>query len=139
LPIDVVDMIQLAHEQPGRHVLLSTPRMYAWLHVYPNPGDHDDLHCHNADQTFSCIEGECTMRFPNKEPAVLKPGTVALITGGSFYQLENSGPGPMVLMGTRSGPSGSVAHINYETRRDIGRGGPRGPASMKVYRHALGG
>jgi len=26
----------------------------------------------------------------------------ALITGGSFYQLENTGQGPMILMGHRS-------------------------------------
>ena len=62
----------------------------------------------------------------------MKPGTVALITGGSFYQLENTGEGPMVLMGNRSGPSdGSNVHINYETREDIGRtadgGRPRMP------------
>jgi hypothetical protein len=43
----------------------------------------------------------------------------ALITGGSFYQLENTGPGPMVLMGNRSGPSEDIQHINYELRKDI--------------------
>jgi hypothetical protein len=44
---------------------------------------------------------------------------VATITGGSFYQLENTGPGAMVLMGNRSGPSDAIKHINYELRRDL--------------------
>jgi hypothetical protein len=43
----------------------------------------------------------------------------ALITGGSFYQLENSGDGPMVMMGNRSGASEAIQHINYELRKDI--------------------
>jgi len=33
--------------------------------------------------------------------------------------LENSGAGPMVLMGNRSGPSEAIQHINYELRKDI--------------------
>ncbi len=83
------------------------------------PGDKDDMHCHNADQTFYVIDGECTMHFPDGGKAVMKPGMVATITGGSFYQLENTGAGPMVLMGNRSGPSEAIQHINYELRKDI--------------------
>ena len=49
----------------------------------------------------------------------MKPGMAALITGGSFYQLENTGNGPMVLMGNHSGPSEDIQHINYELRKDI--------------------
>jgi hypothetical protein len=44
---------------------------------------------------------------------------VATITGESFYQLENSGDGPMIMMGNRSGPSEEIQHINYELRKDI--------------------
>src|SRR5438128_11284282 len=71
---------------------------------YPNPGNKDDMHCHNADQTFYVIEGECTMRFPDGGKAVMNPGMAALITG---------------LMGNRSGPSEDIQHINYELRKDI--------------------
>ena len=77
------------------------------------------MHCHNADQTFYVIEGECTMRFPDGGKAVLKPGMIATIEGGSFYQLENTGDIPMVMVGTRSGPSEAIQHINYELRKDI--------------------
>jgi len=125
--VEIVDMVKLAHKEKRRKVVMNSPRLHAWVHYYPNPGDKDDMHCHNADQTFYVIEGECTMHFPDAGKAVLKPGMVALITGGSFYQLENTGNGPMVLMGNRSGPQEKIKHINYETREDIihlYRGGP---------------
>ena len=43
----------------------------------------------------------------------------ALIGGGSFYQLENTGRGPMVLMGNRSGPEDDIKIIDYVTRKDV--------------------
>jgi hypothetical protein len=43
----------------------------------------------------------------------------ALIEGGSFYRLENTGDGPMVMMGTRTGPNSANTHINYETGKDF--------------------
>jgi hypothetical protein len=67
------------------------------------------------------------MHFPDGGKAVLRPGMVATIQGGSFYQLENTGNIPMVLMGNRSGPQDAIKHINYETRKDIKhyfQGGP---------------
>ncbi|HWO43661.1 MAG TPA: cupin domain-containing protein [Candidatus Eisenbacteria bacterium] len=117
--VEIIDLIQLAHQEKRRKVIFNTPRYHAWVHYYPNPGDKDDMHCHNADQTFYVIEGQCTMHFPDGGQAVMKPGMVATITGGSFYQLENSGDGPMILMGNRSGPSEAIQHINYELRKDI--------------------
>jgi mannose-6-phosphate isomerase-like protein (cupin superfamily) len=121
MSIEIADLIKEGREKQKRRVLINTPRFHAWLHVYPNPGDHDDMHCHNADQTFYVIDGECTMHFPDGGKAVLKPGMAALIHGGSFYQLENSGKGPMIMMGNRSGPQEAIQHINYETRKDTPR------------------
>src|SRR5687767_12960510 len=117
--VEIIDMLQLAHQQKRRKVVFNTPRLHAWVHYYPNPGERDDMHCHNADQTFYVIEGECTMHFPDGGKAVMKPGMAATITGGSFYQLENTGTGAMVLMGNRSGPSEAIQHINFELRQDI--------------------
>ena len=119
MPIEVMDMVQMAHKEGKRKVIFNTKKFHAWLHVYPKPGDRDDMHCHNADQTFYVIDGECTMHFPDGGKAVLGPGMVATITGGSFYQLENTGTGAMVLMGNSSGPSEAIQHINYELRKDI--------------------
>ncbi|MGY9004773.1 MAG: hypothetical protein ACKVJQ_01545, partial [Alphaproteobacteria bacterium] len=54
-----------------------------------------------------------------KGSAELNPGMVALIEGGTFYQLENIGDGPMVLMGTRTGPNSANQHINFDTKTDM--------------------
>ncbi|MGH7845337.1 MAG: cupin domain-containing protein [Candidatus Binatia bacterium] len=119
MPIEIHNLVEMAQRDKKRKKIFNTPRFHAWLHVYPRPGDKDDMHCHNADQTFYVIDGECTMHFPDGGKAVLKPGMAATITGGSFYQLENTGPDAMVLMGNRSGPSEDIKHINYELRRDL--------------------
>ena len=119
MAIEFIDMVRAARAEGMRKVIFNTNRLHAWLHVYPEPGDQDDMHCHNADQTFYVIEGECTMHFPDGGKSVLTPGMVATITGGSFYQLENTGTGAMVLMGNRSGPTENIQHINYELRKDI--------------------
>ena len=103
--IQVINPKDIALREKKRTVVMNTRKLHAWVHYYPNPGDKDDMHCHNADQTFYVIDGECTMHFPDGGKAVMKPGMVATITGGSFYQLENTGTGAMVLMGNRSGPS----------------------------------
>ncbi len=107
------------HENQKREVIHSTPRFHTWLHCYLNPGDKDDMHCHDGDQTFFLLEGECTMHFPDGGKSVMKPGMIALITGGDFYQLENTGDGPMYLIGHRSGSYEKTKHINYELRKDI--------------------
>jgi mannose-6-phosphate isomerase-like protein (cupin superfamily) len=90
MSVDVINLVDLAHQEKRRKNIFNTPRFHAWMHYY-KPGQKDEMHCHNADQTFYVIEGECTMRFPDGGQVVLKPGQAALITGGSFYQLENAG------------------------------------------------
>src|SRR5258708_30248591 len=113
--IQVIDPKEVALREKKRTVVMNTRKMQAWVQYYPNPGDHDELHCHNEDQVFTCFEGECTMRFPDGTSSVLKPGMAALITGGSFYQLENTGQGHMIMMGHRSGNQDDVMIIGYGT------------------------
>jgi mannose-6-phosphate isomerase-like protein (cupin superfamily) len=119
MAIDIINVGEIAHAEKKRTKVFTTRKMHAWVHYYPNPGDHDDMHCHNADQTFICFEGQCTMHFPDGGKAVLNPGMAALIHGGSFYQLENSGDGPMVMMGNRSGHQDDVMIIDHKTRKDV--------------------
>jgi mannose-6-phosphate isomerase-like protein (cupin superfamily) len=125
--IEIVDMVGLAHKEKRRKNIFNTPRFHAWMHYYPREKS-DEMHCHNADQTFYVIEGECTMSFPDGGRAVLKPGMAALITGGSFYRLENTGDGPMILMGNRSGPAEKIQIIDYVTRKDVGPNTPQANA-----------
>jgi uncharacterized cupin superfamily protein len=119
MSIQIIVPKEIAEREKKRTVVMNTRKLHAWVHYYPNPGDHDELHCHNEDQVFMCIDGECTMRFPDGNASVLKPGMAALITGGSFYQLVNSGDKPMILMGQRSGNQDNVKIIDYVTRKDI--------------------
>jgi len=89
------------------------------------PGAHDEMHCHNEDQTFIILEGECTMKFPDGGESVLKPGMMATITGGSFYQLNNLTDAPLVMIGNRSGSQNTTLKIDYETRKPLNEGGFR--------------
>ncbi|MCL6593010.1 MAG: cupin domain-containing protein [Alicyclobacillus sp.] len=120
--IKAVNLVEMA-QQPGkrRRVLMNGPRFHTWLHIY-QPGDSDEMHCHNADQTFTCISGECTMNLDNGETLVLKPGMVALIPGGSFYQLVNNGSENMILLGARAISDEASLKIDYETRKNINEG-----------------
>lgn len=120
MSIEIINLHDKAKEEKRRRTVFDTPRFHAWMHYY-EPGQKDGMHCHNADQTFYVIEGECTMHFPDGGKSVLKPGMAALITGGSFYQLENSGADPMIMMGNRSGPAEKIQIIDYATRKDIRR------------------
>ncbi len=128
MKIKAVDLIELAN-RPGRKriVLMNGPKFHTWLHAYPNPGDRDEKHCHNADQTFYCIEGQCTLYLEDDTPLVLNPGMIALIPGGSFYWLENTGEGQMVLLGSRALSVEASLKIDYETREDINKGKDKGP------------
>ena len=120
--IQVINPKEIALREKKRTVVMNTRKLHSWVHYYPNPGDHDELHCHNEDQVFTCFEGQCTMRFPDGGSEVLNPGMAALITGGSFYQLVNTGEGHMILMGYRSGNQDNVKIIDYVTRQDIKNG-----------------
>jgi mannose-6-phosphate isomerase-like protein (cupin superfamily) len=99
-----------------KNILFETRDSHAWIHCYKNPGDKDDLHCHNADQTVLILKGECTMGLVDGSRK-LTPGDFAMIPKGEFYQLQNSGNGPMVLLATRGAPP-HTSHVNYDTGVD---------------------
>ena len=44
MPIEVIDMVKMAHEEGKRKVIFNTKKLHYWLHVYPAPGDKDDMH-----------------------------------------------------------------------------------------------
>jgi len=119
MAITVINPKEIALREKKRTVVMNTRKLHAWVHYYPNPGDHDEMHCHNEDQVFTCFEGQCTMHFPDGTSQALDPGMAALINGGSFYKLENTGAGPMIMMGHRSGSQDTVKIIDYVTRKDI--------------------
>jgi hypothetical protein len=56
--IEIIDTREVARREKKRKVVLNPRKLHPWVHCYPTPGDKDDVHCHDADQTFSVIEGE---------------------------------------------------------------------------------
>ena len=62
MAIEIIDTVEVANREKKRTVVMNTRKLHSWVHYYPKPGDHDELHCHNEDQTFFCIDGECTSR-----------------------------------------------------------------------------
>ena len=88
------------------------------IHYY-KPGQIDEMHCHNQDQTFTVVEGTLTMIFPDGGESKLGPGGMCTITGGSFYQLHNQTDEELIMIGTRSGSSESTVKVEYGTGRLI--------------------
>ena len=39
MAVEIIDLLQLAYEQKRRKVVFNTPRLHAWVHYYPNPGE----------------------------------------------------------------------------------------------------
>jgi mannose-6-phosphate isomerase-like protein (cupin superfamily) len=118
MPIEVYNTAEFAHKTKKRTVIIDTNRFHAWIHYY-KPDQIDEMHCHNQDQTFTIIEGTCTMNFPDGGAAKLDAGMMCTITGGSFYQLHNQTDKELIMIGTRSGSSAKTVKVEYGTGRLI--------------------
>lgn len=64
MPIEVMDMPKMAREHGKRKVIFNTNRFHAWLHVYPKPGDADDMHCHTPTKRFTSSRASAPCTFP---------------------------------------------------------------------------
>ena len=104
MSVEVVDLNQHPALDPEaehlKKVLYKSDSYHVWLHV-DEPGTKGPMHKHTADQTFFCLKGECTVHFPNGTSKKLTPATIIIIPKGELYQLDNTGDGPMVLLGNR--------------------------------------
>ena len=90
--------------------LFSSDHYHVWVHVDTEPGKQGPMHKHSADEIFYCVQGECTINFPNGDSGKLKPGMLVVIPKGQFYQLNNTGSENMILLGSRGEPSGKQRH-----------------------------
>jgi len=127
--IKAVDVLQMSRNgvEHGTRVL-NGPHFQSWFNVY-KPGRRGKMHCHNADETLCVLEGELTVHAPDGTKQVAGPGTVVLITGGSFYELENSGSGKLVFVGHNSKPTETMTSVDYGSRqrRDGAESGRQAP------------
>ena len=130
MPIEIYDTVKFGLETKRRTNVLNTNRFHAWIHYY-KVDQQDEMHCHNQDQTFQIVEGECTMSFPDGGQAVLGPGMLATITGGSFYRLHNTGGKPLVMIGTRSGSTKDTIKVEHGTGRIIDHEAERAAAGTQ--------
>ena len=125
MPVQVFDVFDIAKahkdagELRGSTTALETNRMHTVVLCYKTPRERDEMHCHNQDQTFYLVDGQATLHFPDGGHETVKPGMLATITGGTFYQLENSGNGPMVIILSRSGSEEAKKKIDYITRKEV--------------------
>ena len=103
-------------EEHIKEVIYNAEGFHVWIHA-DRPGTKGPMHKHTADQIFYCLRGECTFRFPNGEAKTLTPGMVVTIPTGQLYQLDNTGPEYMVLLGSRAEPAGKprVRQVEGET------------------------
>ncbi|MBV9120398.1 MAG: cupin domain-containing protein [Chloroflexi bacterium] len=98
-----VDVVETGNRGGFVHtVLMDGPKFHTWI-LLMEAGQRDEMHCHNADETFYCVQGNGHIVYLDQPPAELKAGTVALIPGGQFYALDNStATERMILLGNRA-------------------------------------
>ena len=124
--IEIINPKEIALKEKKRTVVMNTRKLHAWVHYYPNPGDHDELHCHNEDQVFTCFEGECTCGSPTAARPCSSPAWRRSSPAARSISSSIAATGHMILMGHRSGNQDNVMIIDYVTRQDIRKnGGPK--------------
>jgi mannose-6-phosphate isomerase-like protein (cupin superfamily) len=107
--VDIKDQPPLTgHSTKG--TLFSSDDYHVWVHIDAEPGKKGPMHKHSADEIFYCVQGECTIHFPNGDSEKLKPGMVVVIPKDQLYQLHNTGRDNMVLLGSRGEGQGKARH-----------------------------
>ena len=116
MAIQIVDLKKAVDRDVRRTDIWMTRRMHSWLLYFDEPGEDGKMHCHNNDETFYCVQGECTMSFLDGGKVVIKPGMLAVIPGDEFYHIASTGTEPMMLLGNRSGVRQQDKKINYDDK-----------------------
>src|SRR4249920_2408817 len=76
--VDIKDEGPLGgHSTKG--TLFSSDHYHVWVHVDTEPGKQGPMHKHSADEIFYCVQGECTIHFPNGDSEILKPGMLVVL------------------------------------------------------------
>jgi mannose-6-phosphate isomerase-like protein (cupin superfamily) len=90
--------------------LFSSDNYHVWMHIDSEPGKKGPMHKHSADEIFYCVQGECTIHFPNGDSEKLKEGMLVVLPKDQFYQLHNTGSENMILLGSRGESQGKARH-----------------------------
>ena len=93
-----------------------TDRCHIAINCY-EPGVNDEMHCHpGSDHTFFVVEGECTIKgLKDGEEHKLTQHQGVHIAAGYFYQLNNTGPGRLILyqVSTEANPRPKKTKVVY--------------------------
>ena len=89
-----------------KKVLHDGDNFHVWIHG-DEPTTKGPMHKHTADQTFYCLQGECTFHFSDGPDQKLTPGCVVVVPKGQYYQLDNTGKDYMILLGSRAEKAGN--------------------------------
>jgi mannose-6-phosphate isomerase-like protein (cupin superfamily) len=107
--VDIANQPPLTgHSTKG--TLFTSDDYHVWVHIDAEPGKKGPMHKHSADEIFYCVQGECTIHFPNGDSEKLKPGMLVVIPKDQFYQLHNTGSDNMILLGSRGEGQGKTRH-----------------------------
>jgi mannose-6-phosphate isomerase-like protein (cupin superfamily) len=107
--VDIANQPPLTgHSTKG--TLFTSDDYHVWVHIDAEPGKKGPMHKHSADEIFYCVQGECTIHFPNGDSEKLKPGMLVVIPKDQFYQLHNTGSDNMILLGSRGEGQGRARH-----------------------------
>ena len=81
------------------------------------PGNKIPVHCHETEETFFILEGECTVNvFRDGETATIKLGRWDLISVPAFvyHDIHNFGPAPCAIQTLLSKPQPDRPHYQDE-------------------------
>ena len=75
--IQIIDPKEIARREKKRTVVMNTRKLHAWVHYYPNPGDHDERH-------KAVVEAHRVLGELNRQTCAVFP---AMFCGGYFHEL----------------------------------------------------
>jgi mannose-6-phosphate isomerase-like protein (cupin superfamily) len=60
------------------------------------------MHYHQSPETFLVIDGKCSVKGIKGDERVMEKNDIVFFPAKEYYQLTNTGVGPLVLFGNRS-------------------------------------
>ena len=64
--IEIIDPKAIALREKKRTVVMNTRKLHAWVHYYPNPGDHDEHSAETAADDAGC-DGRKDLQQPDDD------------------------------------------------------------------------
>ena len=100
--ISLNQKIEEAGKDKLRNVqLFGTDNFRSWM-LHFEPGDGTPMHYHQSPETFLVVDGKCSVKGIKGDERVMEKNDIVFLPAKEYYQLTNTGVGPLVLFGNRS-------------------------------------